>query len=80
MAIGRSGAPTWIVLITKCCKLSRNIHWRAAAIQLIGTDASDIIAAWDTFCALFEIFLAGDDFPGEIDHTEPFGATDVEEV
>jgi len=78
MAFGRTGAPSWIKLIRKACQLSHRTHFRSAVILLIGTDASDILAAWDTFCALFEVFLSGDDFPAEIDHTAPFGATDPE--
>lgn len=76
----RTGAPTWAQYIRKACKLSHMPGFTAAATLLLGSDATDVLAAWHSFCLLFEAFLGKDDWPLEIDHTLPFGGADIEDL
>jgi hypothetical protein len=76
MANGRSGAPTFALLINKACKLSHNRGFTAVLQELLGADFADIWAAWQTFCALWETFLGQDDYPFETDFTSPIGPGD----
>ncbi len=76
MANGRSGAPTYALLINKACKLSHNRGFATVLASLLGDDFADIWAAWETFCALWETFLGKDDWPFQIDHTAPLGPED----
>jgi len=77
MANGRSGAPTFALLITKACKLSHNRGFQTVLSALLGSEFDDIWAAWQTFCALWETFLSQDDWPFQTDFTAPFGPGDV---
>lgn len=78
MAAGRTGAPTWEALITKACAISHKARWRSAITIALGSDAADVLAAWDVFCLAFEVVLGKDDFPFQTDYTSPFGVGDVE--
>ncbi len=77
MARTRTGAPSWAQFIKHACKLSHTPGFRSGATALLGADAADILAAWDTFCLLFEVFLGQDDWPLEIDFTSPSGPGDT---
>lgn len=77
MAKSRTGAPTWALILQKACKLSHTPGFNAAATLLLGEDASTILAAWTTFCTLFEAFVSQDDWPFQTDFTAPFGPGDV---
>jgi len=75
--MARTGAPTWARLIVKACKLSHLPRWRASATLMLGGDAADILAAWDVFCDLFELFLGADNYPLQIDTQVPYGPEDL---
>lgn len=77
MAGSRTGAPSWARIISKACKLSHTVGFQQGATALLGADAADILAAWATFCLLFETFLAADDWPLQIDATSPIGPGDI---
>jgi len=78
MARQRTGAPSWAQFIRKACKMSHMPGFTAAATILLGSDAADVLAAWNTFCVLFETFLGKDDWPLEVDFTSPFKGGDIE--
>jgi len=44
---------------------------------MLGGDAADILAAWDVFCDLFELFLGADNYPLQIDTQVPYGPEDL---
>lgn len=74
----RTGVSTWISLIQAACKLSHGKRFRAAFIQWVGSEAATpILAAWDLFCAAFELYQETDDNPFVIDNTggEPIDTT-----
>lgn len=75
--MARTNAPTWAIIIRKACKLSHGARWGTGMAALFGDDAADIISAWNTFCVLFEAFMALDDYPFEIDSSAPLGQGDL---
>lgn len=68
--IKRSGASSWIDAIRFACRMSENPRFRRGLAELIPAEVlTPLLAAWDTFCILFDAWYASDNFPGQVDGT-----------
>lgn len=73
MAGSRTGTPTIIKLARKICRMKA--IWGAG--NLGAATNPDFVAAVNLLVAACALFEAADDYPAQIDRTEPIGPEDV---
>jgi hypothetical protein len=75
----RTGARSALNLIRKACQLSTTPGFRTGVLTILGPgDGGDFLAAWDTFCLVFNPIVGNDDWFNQIDYLpEESGTEDI---
>jgi hypothetical protein len=68
----RTGVTTWQEVIRTACRVSHFPAFDNAVVAIVGDpEATALLEAWRVFCALFEAYDQSDDYPWQIDDSDP---------
>lgn len=69
MGFNRNGARTFLDVIAKACALSRLPGFSGGVRRILGnTQAEELFAVWEPFCAVVDALIAADNWYNKRDH------------